>query len=57
MKKVSLGLIAGLLVFGIAINVQQGGRATTATKLGYAPLGVYLVVAGLSWAAIAWRKR
>jgi hypothetical protein len=48
MTKVSLAIIVGLLILGIAINMQQGGAATTATKLGYAPLAAYLAVAGIS---------
>ena len=57
MKKGSLTIIGALFVIGAAINVQQGGHATTATKWGYAPLGLYLVVLGISWVVITLRNR
>lgn len=57
MKKGSLTIMGGLLLLGFAVNLQQGGRATTATKWGYAPLAAYLVVLGISWAVISWRNR
>ena len=57
MKKGSLTIMGVLLAVGFAVNLQQGGRATTATILGYAPLGLYLLALGLSWLAIAWSNR
>jgi len=56
MSKGSLGLLIALLALGIIVNVQQGGAATTATLLGYAPLAACLVVYLILW-AVASRKK